>query len=67
MVLPKHIDPLKKYFFLVVFYVTPTQYKSYGDFPALLVEGKPQVPFYALFQAQTTIRVEPLTYCILAG
>jgi hypothetical protein len=36
---------------LIGFYVTPIQYRSYSDIPALLVEEKPQVPFQALFQA----------------
>jgi hypothetical protein len=28
--------------------------------------GRPQVPFYALFQTQTGTRVEPSTFCKLA-
>jgi hypothetical protein len=37
---------------LIGFYTTPTQYRSYGDVPALLAEEDlMQMPFLALFQA----------------
>jgi hypothetical protein len=38
---------------LIGFYVTPTQYRSFGEVPAFTGGGRPQVPFHALFQART--------------
>ena len=38
------------YFVLVEFYVTPTLYRLYGDFPALLMEEDLR-SHYALFRA----------------
>ena len=39
--------------------------RLYGDFPA--GGGRPQVPLYVLFHALAVTRVEPPTFCKLAG
>ena len=40
------------YFLEVVFHVTPTLLRSYGDFPAFTGGGRPKVPLCTLFQDQ---------------
>jgi hypothetical protein len=54
-----------QFLFCFGFYVTSTQYRSYRDVPALLVEE--DLPFRALFQARTSTWVEPPTFRKLAG
>jgi hypothetical protein len=44
-------------FFVVVFYITPTQYtgRSYGDFPAILVEEDLRCPSIYYFRHEQTL------------
>jgi hypothetical protein len=37
-------------FFLLGFYVTPTQYRSFGDVPALLVKEDLRCPYVYFFR-----------------
>jgi hypothetical protein len=53
---------------LIVFYVTPTQYRSFGDYQALQVEEDLRCHCVHYFRhEQTGTRVEPPTFCKLAG
>jgi hypothetical protein len=50
------------FFFLIEFYLTSSQYKSYGEVPALLVEKDLECP-----SVHERSRVEPPTFRKLAG
>jgi hypothetical protein len=45
-----YIKPMKQGNCLIGFYVTPKQYRSFGDFPALLVEEDLRCPSVHYFR-----------------
>jgi hypothetical protein len=55
------------YFFLIVFHVAQTQYRSLWQLSSLTSGGRPQVSFRALFQVQMGTREELQTFCKLDG
>jgi hypothetical protein len=55
------------YFLFLLFvrlYISPTQLKLYSSFTG---SWRPDLPIRTLFQARAGTRVEPSTFCVLAG